>query len=73
VIGGLGSSLWGALLGGVVLGIAQSIGGQINPEYSVLAGHLVFLAVLASPRGGLLTVGGGRVNLRALKIPRFAK
>jgi branched-chain amino acid transport system permease protein len=60
VIGGLGSSLWGALLGGIVLGVAQTIGGQINPEYSVLAGHLVFLLVLASPRGGLLTLVGAR-------------
>ena len=47
VIGGLGSSLWGTLLGGIVLGVAQTIGGQINPEYPVLAGHLVFLLVLA--------------------------
>ena len=60
VIGGLGSSLWGALLGGIVLGVAQTIGAQINPEYSVLAGHLVFLLVLASPRGGLLTLLGAR-------------
>jgi branched-chain amino acid transport system permease protein len=60
VIGGLGSSLWGALLGGIVLGVAQTIGGQINPEYSILAGHLVFLLVLASPRGGLLTLSAAR-------------
>lgn len=53
VIGGLGS-LWGTLVGGIVLGIAQSIGEQIDPQYSILAGHLVFLAVLASPRGGIL-------------------
>jgi branched-chain amino acid transport system permease protein len=50
VIGGTGS-LWGTLLGGIVLGIAQTIGGHIDPQYSLLAGHLVFLAVLASPRG----------------------
>ena len=53
VIGGLGS-LWGTLIGGIVLGVAQSIGEQIDPQYSILAGHLVFLAVLASPRGGIL-------------------
>ena len=53
VIGGFGS-LWGTLVGGMVLGVAQAIGAQIDPRYSVLAGHLVFLAVLASPRGGLL-------------------
>jgi branched-chain amino acid transport system permease protein len=53
VIGGFGS-LWGTLVGGIVLGIAQSIGEQIDPQYSILAGDLVFLAVLASPRGGIL-------------------
>jgi branched-chain amino acid transport system permease protein len=50
VIGGLGS-LWGTLGGGIVLGIAQTIGANIDPRYSILAGHLVFLVVLASPRG----------------------
>jgi branched-chain amino acid transport system permease protein len=58
VIGGLGSSIWGALLGGIVLGVAQTIGAQINPQYSALAGHLVFLAVLASPRGGIFRLRG---------------
>jgi branched-chain amino acid transport system permease protein len=57
VIGGFGS-LWGTLAGGIVLGVAQSIGAQIDPQYSLLAGHLVFLAVLASPRGGLLVARG---------------
>lgn len=50
VIGGFGS-LWGTLLGGIVLGVAQTLGARIDPQYSLLAGHLVFLAVLASPRG----------------------
>jgi branched-chain amino acid transport system permease protein len=50
VIGGLGS-LWGTLWGGMVLGIAQTIGATIDPQYSLLAGHLVFLVVLASPHG----------------------
>lgn len=53
VIGGLGS-LWGTLGGGVVLGIAQTIGANIQPQYSILAGHLVFLIILASPRGRYL-------------------
>ena len=53
VIGGLGS-LWGTLGGGIVLGIAQTVGANIDPRYSILAGHLVFLAVLASPRGRIL-------------------
>jgi branched-chain amino acid transport system permease protein len=52
VIGGFGS-LWGTLVGGIVLGVAQTIGAEINPQYSVLAGHLVFLAVLALPRSGV--------------------
>ena len=52
VIGGLGS-LWGTLLGGVVLGVAQQIGAQINISYEVLAGYLVLLAVLVFRPQGL--------------------
>ncbi len=47
VIGGLGS-LWGTLVGGIVLGVAQTIGAQIDPQYFALAGHVVFLAVLVA-------------------------
>ena len=51
VIGGLGS-LWGTLAGGILLGVVQQIGAQINPTDQVLAGQLVFLAVLIIlPRG----------------------
>ena len=51
VIGGLGS-LWGTLGGGILLGVVQQIGAQINPNDQVLAGQLVFLAVLVFlPRG----------------------
>jgi branched-chain amino acid transport system permease protein len=51
IIGGLGN-LWGTLAGGVILGVAQGIGAQINPGWQVLAGHIVFLLVLAfRPRG----------------------
>ena len=53
VIGGLGS-LWGTLLGGMVLGVTQSIGAQIDPALTLLAGHLVFLAVLAFRPQGLI-------------------
>lgn len=57
IIGGLGS-LWGTLLGGLVLGVAQTIGSQINPADGILAGHLVFLVVLAfRPRGILASRG----------------
>jgi branched-chain amino acid transport system permease protein len=51
IIGGLGN-LWGTLVGGVILGVAQAIGAQIDPGWQLLAGHLVFLFVLAvRPRG----------------------
>lgn len=53
IIGGLGS-LWGTLLGGLVLGVAQTVGAQIDPAYGVLAGHVVFLAVLALRPHGLM-------------------
>jgi branched-chain amino acid transport system permease protein len=52
VIGGLGS-LWGTLVGGVILGVAQALGNQIGPSYQILAGHLVFLAVLIFRPAGL--------------------
>lgn len=48
VIGGLGS-LWGTLVGGVVLGIAQTVGATIDPQYAILTGHLVFLLILCAP------------------------
>jgi branched-chain amino acid transport system permease protein len=52
IIGGLGS-LWGTLAGGIILGVAQAIGAQIDPGWQVLAGHLVFLAILAFKPQGL--------------------
>jgi branched-chain amino acid transport system permease protein len=53
IIGGMGS-IWGAFLGAMVLGVSQSIGFRINPGFGVLAGHLVFLIVLALRPQGLL-------------------
>jgi len=51
IIGGLGS-LWGTLAGGVILGVAQGLGAEINPGWQVLAGHVAFLLVLAvRPKG----------------------
>ena len=51
IIGGLGN-LWGTLIGGVILGVAQTIGAQINPGWQLLAGHLTFLVILTiRPRG----------------------
>lgn len=53
VIGGLGS-LWGTLLGGMVLGVTQTVSAYFDPSLSLLAGHLVFLIVLAFRPQGLL-------------------
>ncbi|MBX3576710.1 MAG: branched-chain amino acid ABC transporter permease [Rhizobiaceae bacterium] len=51
IIGGLGN-LWGTLAGGIVLGVAQTVGAQISPGWQILAGHLVFFLILAiRPRG----------------------
>jgi branched-chain amino acid transport system permease protein len=51
IVGGLGS-FWGTLAGGIIIGVAQSIGAQINPEWQILAGHVAFLGVLVlRPRG----------------------
>jgi branched-chain amino acid transport system permease protein len=52
IIGGLGS-LWGTLAGGIVLGLAQAIGGHINVRLPFTAGHLAFLAVLVIRPEGL--------------------
>ncbi len=51
IIGGLGS-LWGTLAGGIVVGLAQTIGAHIDPEWQILSGHVAFLVVLViRPRG----------------------
>ena len=52
IIGGLGS-LWGTLVGGIVLGIAQVVGDHIHQGWGILVGHLVFLAILAFRPQGL--------------------
>ncbi len=51
IIGGLGN-LWGTLAGGVILGVAQALGAQIDPGWQLLSGHIAFLIILAvKPRG----------------------
>jgi branched-chain amino acid transport system permease protein len=55
IIGGLGN-LWGTLAGGIILGLAQTIGAQINPTYFQLAGHLITLVVLVFRPTGLFAV-----------------
>lgn len=65
IIGGLGS-LWGTLLGGVILGVSQSLGGsvvgplvsqlignQVAAQWQILTGHIVFIVVLIVKPDGL--------------------
>jgi branched-chain amino acid transport system permease protein len=47
IMGGLGS-IWGTLLGGIVLGMSQTLGSQaFGSGWGLLVGHVVFLTVLA--------------------------
>jgi branched-chain amino acid transport system permease protein len=51
VLGGLGS-LWGTLVGGIIIGVAQAIGAQVDAAWQLLAGHLIFLAIfMLRPEG----------------------
>ncbi len=52
VIGGLGS-FWGTLAGGLILGVAQSVGFRLDPGWGLLVGHGVFLVVLVARPTGL--------------------
>jgi len=52
IIGGMGS-LWGTLAGGIVLGVAQTLGAQINVAWPIIAGHVAFLLVLLIRPQGL--------------------
>jgi branched-chain amino acid transport system permease protein len=58
IIGGLGN-LWGTLAGGIILGVSQAIGAQIDPGWQLLAGHIAFLVILAlRPQGLFPKVSG---------------
>jgi branched-chain amino acid transport system permease protein len=48
-----GRHQWGTLAGGIILGVSQAIGAQINPGWQLLAGHLAFLLILALRPEGL--------------------
>ena len=53
IMGGMGS-LWGTLLGGVVLGVSQTLGAQaFGSGWGILCGNVVFLVVLALRPSGL--------------------
>ncbi|RYF81384.1 MAG: branched-chain amino acid ABC transporter permease [Comamonadaceae bacterium] len=56
IIGGLGS-FWGAMAGGLVLGVAQLFGQRIDSNAGSLYAHLLFLATLVFKPNGL---AGGR-------------
>jgi branched-chain amino acid transport system permease protein len=45
VIGGAGS-LWGTLIGGMALALAQTLGAQVHPQGFLIGGHVAFLIVL---------------------------
>lgn len=45
VIGGAGS-LWGTLIGGIILGVAQTMGASLHPLGFLIAGHVAFLVIL---------------------------
>ena len=53
IIGGLGS-MWGTLAGGIILGVSQAIGAQIDPGWQLLAGHLARVAEV-NPQVGAIT------------------
>jgi len=55
IIGGLGS-LWGTLVGGIILGVAQTVGAQaFGASWAIVSGDVLFLAVLAFRSGGIFT------------------
>jgi branched-chain amino acid transport system permease protein len=56
VLGGLGS-LWGTLVGGIIIGVAQNLGAQVDAAWQILAQHLVFLVILFLRPQGLFPRG----------------
>ena len=56
MLGGFGS-LWGTLVGGVILGVAQNFGAQLDASWQILAQHLVFLVALVLRPQGLFVEG----------------
>lgn len=60
VIGGLGS-LWGTLVGGIALGVAQTVGAQaFGAAWSIFSGDILFLAVLAFRSQGIFAAREAR-------------
>jgi len=47
------------IIGGIILGVSQAVGAQIDPGWQLLSGHIVFLAILAvRPQGLFPKVSG---------------
>src|SRR4029079_8447497 len=46
-------SLWGTLLGGMILGVSQAVGAGLSPTWQILAGHIAFLVILILRPSGL--------------------
>ncbi len=67
VIGGIGS-LWGTLIGGIILGLSQALGGLLSAQFSILAGHVVFLGILIwrMSSEGARNHGGWKAGFQAL-------
>ena len=52
IMGGMGS-IWGTLIGGIVLGVSQTLGAQaFGAGWGIFVGHVVFLTVLAFKPSG---------------------
>ena len=77
VIGGLGS-LWGTLIGGILIGVTQVLVSQVSVPYAMLASQLLFLLVLVvRPQGlfgtaqaaGQATGGAGVMAMKRPKVP----
>jgi branched-chain amino acid transport system permease protein len=56
VLGGLGS-LWGTFIGGLIVGLAQVLGQQVNTGLGAFFGHVTFLIVLVARPQGLFVAG----------------
>jgi branched-chain amino acid transport system permease protein len=69
VIGG-GGSLWGTLIGGIILGCVQIFGSRIHPQGFLIAGHAVFIVFLIS-RYLLGTYGARRRPSGAAASPQL--
>lgn len=54
IVGGMGS-IWGTVLGAVLLGVAQAVGAAFDPVLETLAGHVLFFVLLVLRPQGLIS------------------